>query len=1149
MTYPYDVNTYVIWDYDSIWLADTLSTYNNGYPFFRWQAEAPFVFFKVSPPQSFDPLTLQFHDLSQSYNNGSLDYLWDFGDGETSDQQNPSHTFPVSGNYTVSLTVTNAFDSTATYTKTVVVRNVIADFSASITSGFVPLTVQFSNTTPITITNWQWDFDSDGVIDSEAENPIWTYIFPWTYSVTLTVSNGLDSDTEVKLDYITATLDPSHTLYVPSQYQTIQAAINASVDGDYIIIADGIYYENLLIEGKTITLASYYFIDGDTLHISNTIIDGSNALNPDQASTITILPGGRPVITPHIVGFTIRSGSGRRILQNIGGTTIEKRVGGGIYIRQCDPWFTANKIEDNDADDEGGGSYAFQSIPNLGGLVDADTGLYNPGGNYFRNNQADIGADIYIHGVTFRDEIKLQNCSFEVFSAADSTVSNYWANSSAPLSFVGCSGLEEAITSDIYVATNGSDTANTGLSPSSPFKTIDHALSRVYGRADNPLTIHIASGTYSPSLTGEKFPLQMVSHVSLQGAGQDETFLDAEASADEPRRVLNLDKVEGVCVSGLSLLGGFVTLAKNYNGGGIGAISSGLQLSQVLIANCSSAGDGAGLYAFSSSVLADSVSLAYNAALGSGGGIQAVQTYLQLNASEVADNSVSRNGAGISADAGRILISACRIRDNQATGYQGKGGGISLTNTDSTAVCGNLIKGNRADHGSGLYLQGNANLSLDRNRILNNLADYNGGGLFVNTTSGLFSNNLIANNTATQRGGGLYCYSSPQLVNNTISHNKAGLQGGGLFLNTGSPDLANSLLWQNVSGESDTPNQIHLCGEESDPDIDYCDLQGGSAGITLDAGISYSGSYQFNLDADPLFVSIPGGAGYYYDAGLADFSLLDGSPCIDSGDPGTDITLFPLDLNGDPRIDNNLIDMGALEYFHYFGPRIQAEPQSLSFGRVNINADPPSLELTLSNTGNLPLQISNLTWQSDPSPFSYSFSHLNQDILPGQSVTLAITYAPTAIGEQGNTLFIHNNSLNQSVLGIAVSGTGIDASSSTPGNVQLSIIGDDVHLSWDPVTSDPEGNPFTPDGYIVLYSENADVLIDNYFFLYYTPDTTYVHSNVVHFRNKMFYRVIAYSGLDRELLSQLCLTGRWGSLINWEKLKQSLYGMPRIVNN
>ncbi len=118
MSYPYSDSTYVNWDFTNVWLADSWGTYNSGYPFFRWQAGPPRVYFKASVTQDFAPLTVQFNDKTQSYNNGALTYLWNFGDGETSTLQNPSHEFQNPGLYTISLTVTNAFDSTATFTRT-----------------------------------------------------------------------------------------------------------------------------------------------------------------------------------------------------------------------------------------------------------------------------------------------------------------------------------------------------------------------------------------------------------------------------------------------------------------------------------------------------------------------------------------------------------------------------------------------------------------------------------------------------------------------------------------------------------------------------------------------------------------------------------------------------------------------------------------------------------------------------------------------------------------------------------------------------------------------------------------------------------------------------------------------------------------------
>ncbi|OQY29001.1 MAG: hypothetical protein B6244_05530 [Candidatus Cloacimonetes bacterium 4572_55] len=100
----------------------------------------------------------------------------------------------------------NGLDSGATYIFTNVAGPPLnGDFSATPLNGDAPLTVQFTDTSTGNPTIWQWDFDNDGTIDSNEQNPAWTYIEPGTYTVSLTVSNGNAQDTEVKGDHIAVT--------------------------------------------------------------------------------------------------------------------------------------------------------------------------------------------------------------------------------------------------------------------------------------------------------------------------------------------------------------------------------------------------------------------------------------------------------------------------------------------------------------------------------------------------------------------------------------------------------------------------------------------------------------------------------------------------------------------------------------------------------------------------------------------------------------------------------------------------------------------------------------------------------------------------------------------------------------------------------
>ncbi len=66
----------------------------------------------------------------------------------------------------------------------------VADFSTSVTSGYAPLTVQFTDKSTGLPTSWSWDFNNDGVADSSTQNSVYTYNTPGTYVAKLTVSNA-----------------------------------------------------------------------------------------------------------------------------------------------------------------------------------------------------------------------------------------------------------------------------------------------------------------------------------------------------------------------------------------------------------------------------------------------------------------------------------------------------------------------------------------------------------------------------------------------------------------------------------------------------------------------------------------------------------------------------------------------------------------------------------------------------------------------------------------------------------------------------------------------------------------------------------------------------------------------------------------------
>jgi PKD repeat protein len=163
--------------------------------------------FTGNPTSGDTPLTVSFTDLTSGQVSS---WHWDFGDISVSDQQNPSHEYFGAGTYTVSLTVTGPGGSdTKTKTNYITVTDsgvLNANFSAVPFGGVAPLTVQFADTSSGSPTSWEWDF-GDGETSIE-RNPEHTYDSTGSYTVSLTVSNTTDSDTEIKNNFITVTDTP-----------------------------------------------------------------------------------------------------------------------------------------------------------------------------------------------------------------------------------------------------------------------------------------------------------------------------------------------------------------------------------------------------------------------------------------------------------------------------------------------------------------------------------------------------------------------------------------------------------------------------------------------------------------------------------------------------------------------------------------------------------------------------------------------------------------------------------------------------------------------------------------------------------------------------------------------------------------------------
>jgi len=150
------------------------------------------------------PLNVEFTSIMEG-GTPPYEYLWNFGDGSTSTEANPSHTYADPGMYVVWLEVTDSASKTNRSTElTITVESdttMEVVIAASNVTGTVPMTVSFNST----ILNgtapffYRWSF-GDGVNSTQA-NPTHTYEKAGTYKVTLTVT---DSNSNVTIAHVGA---------------------------------------------------------------------------------------------------------------------------------------------------------------------------------------------------------------------------------------------------------------------------------------------------------------------------------------------------------------------------------------------------------------------------------------------------------------------------------------------------------------------------------------------------------------------------------------------------------------------------------------------------------------------------------------------------------------------------------------------------------------------------------------------------------------------------------------------------------------------------------------------------------------------------------------------------------------------------------
>ena len=168
---------------------------------------APTADFTATPLSGNKPLNVVFTDAST----GATSYAWTFGDGATSTDKNPSHTYTTTGEKTVALTVTGPLGTnTKTVTDMISVKEPapVIDFTPTSASGPRPLTVDFAATnTGGAVNTWTWEYSPDHTTwtpFASVQDPApYAFTTAGTYDIRLTATGPDYTDTETKTNIIT----------------------------------------------------------------------------------------------------------------------------------------------------------------------------------------------------------------------------------------------------------------------------------------------------------------------------------------------------------------------------------------------------------------------------------------------------------------------------------------------------------------------------------------------------------------------------------------------------------------------------------------------------------------------------------------------------------------------------------------------------------------------------------------------------------------------------------------------------------------------------------------------------------------------------------------------------------------------------------
>lgn len=427
-------------------------------------------------------------------------------------------------------------------------------------------------------------------------------------------------------------------------------------------------------------------------------------------------------------------------------------------------------------------------------------------------------------------------------------------------------------------------------------------------------------------------------------------------------------------------------------------------------------------------------------------------------------------------------LSHCIVEYGHASGPDPdcNGGGLSAWRCNLT-IENSIFRNNYAENGGAIVFN-EVCYPLVRNCVFNdNQANPSSGSAGAichfpgEENGGLVTvDRCVIYDNAASSGGALWPGRSDFLIKDSVIFgNTASQEAGAMHMWHDAPysvDVVNTVFYGNTAPDGDN---FHYGEASGTINASYCNISDGLPGIG-------------NISADPMFV----------DASNGDFHLLQNSPCINTGDP-----TFPFDPDGTRS------DMGAFYFCHDNALQITqpdvfvVEPGHPESFILTLQSSCQEVQIDSARTGTSAFVLDQFPL-SIPAEFSEGQFHL--------------TFDPSSQGLCTDTLHIWTNAIPQHILVPLVGESGPIPGPVTDLSIHV-LYDQSVQLTWSPVTQTIYGNPVVPDYYLIYYSEDnpAD---DHYFYLWSVTDPGFLHLRVARFAPQMYYRIVAYKGINPDQL-------------------------------